>query len=149
MKIVVACDHGGFPLHEAVLEAIEEAGHEAIDLGISEYKQVDFPDFAEKAAKVLIAGQANRAVLMCGSGIGISMAANKIKGIFAGLCHDTYSAHQGVEHDEMNALCMGGLVIGTELAKDIVKAFLNAVPDGVESHVRRMEKVRKLEDQLD
>jgi ribose 5-phosphate isomerase B len=86
---------------------------------------------------------------MCGSGIGISMAANKIKGIFAGLCHDTYSAHQGVEHDEMNALCMGGLVIGTELAKDIVKAFLNAVPDGVESHVRRMEKVRKLEDQLD
>ena len=149
MKIVVACDHGGFPLHDAVLEAIKEAGHEAIDLGIAEYERVDFPDYAEKAAKVLNAGQADRAILMCGSGIGISIAANKIKGVFAGLCHDTYSAHQGVEHDEMNALCMGGLVIGKELAKDIVRAFLNAKPDGAESHVRRMTKVRKLEEQFD
>ena len=117
MKIVVACDHGGFPLHEVVLEAIKEAGHEAIDLGIAEYEPVDFPDYAEKAAKVLNAGEADRAILMCGSGIGISIAANKIKGVLAGLCHDTYSAHQGVEHDDMNALCMGGLVIGKALAK--------------------------------
>ena len=148
MKIVVACDHGGYPLREAVFEAIEEAGHEAIDLGIKKYESVDFPDYAEKAAEVLNAGEADRAVLMCGSGLGISIAANKIKGVIAGVCHDTYSAHQGVEHDEMNALCMGGLVIGRALAKDIVIAFLNAEPDGVESHVRRVQKIRKLEEQF-
>ena len=148
MKIVVACDHGGYPLRQAVFEAIEETGHVAIDLGITQYQSVDFPDYAEKAAKVINAGEADRAVLMCGSGIGISIAANKIKGILAGVCHDTYSAHQGVEHDDMNALCMGGLVIGKALAKDIVKSFLNAVPDGVESHVRRVEKIKKLEDQI-
>ncbi len=149
MKIVVACDHGGFPLREAVFEAIAETGNEAIDLGITEYESVDFPDFAEKAAKVLNAGEADRAVLMCGSGLGISIAANKIKGILAGVCHDTYSAHQGVEHDEMNALCMGGLVVGKALAKDIVIAFLNAEPDGVESHVRRVKKIKILEDQFE
>jgi ribose 5-phosphate isomerase B len=149
MKIVVACDHGGYPLREAVFEAIEEAGHEAIDLGITKYESVDFPDYAEKAAKVLNAGEADRAVLMCGSGLGISIAANKIKGILAGVCHDTYSAHQGVEHDDMNALCMGGLIVGKELAKDIVKTYLNAVPDGVENHVRRVEKIKKLEEQFD
>ena len=148
MKIVVACDHGGYPLREAVFEAIAETGHVAIDLGITEYESVDFPDYAEKAARVLNAGEADRAVLMCGSGLGISIAANKIKGIIAGVCHDTYSAHQGVEHDEMNALCMGGLVVGKALAKDIVIAFLNAVPDGVESHVRRVQKIRRLEEQF-
>jgi len=148
MKIVVACDHGGFPLREAVFEAIAETGHEAIDLGITQYESVDYPDYAEKASKVLIAGEADRAVLMCGSGLGISIAANKIKGIIAGVCHDTYSARQGVEHDEMNALCMGGLVVGKALAKDIVKAYLNAEPDGVESHMRRVDKIRNLEEQF-
>ncbi|MCD4671842.1 MAG: RpiB/LacA/LacB family sugar-phosphate isomerase [Anaerolineaceae bacterium] len=149
MKIVVGCDHGGYPLREAVFEAIEEAGHEALDLGVTEYERVDFPDYAEKAGKVILSGGADRAILMCGSGIGISIAANKIKGLYAGLCHDTYSAHQGVEHDEINALCMGGLIIGKELAKDIVKAFLNAVPDGAESHVRRVEKIKLLEENMD
>ena len=149
MKIVVACDHGGFPLREAVLEAIQETGNETIDLGITQYESVDYPDYAEKAAKIIKAGEADRAVLMCGSGLGISMAANKIKGILAGVCHDTYSARQGVEHDNMNALCMGGLVIGKELAKDIVKAYLNAVPDDGEGHIRRVKKIKKLEDQFD
>lgn len=145
MKIAVGCDHGGFPLREAVMETILESGHEVLDMGICQYEPGDYPDYAEKAGQALLSGEADRAILMCGSGIGISIAANKIKGIYAGLCHDTYSAHQGVEHDEINALCMGGLVIGRELAKDIVKSFLNAVPDGVESHVRRVNKVKALE----
>jgi ribose 5-phosphate isomerase B len=149
MKIVVGCDHGGFPLREAVFEAIQEAGHDAIDLGVYQYERSDYPDYAEKAAQVLLSGEADRAILMCGSGIGICIAANKIKGIYAGLCHDTYSAHQAVEHDEINALCMGGLVIGRELAKDIVKAYLNAVPDGIESHVRRVNKFKALENKQD
>ena len=145
MKIVVGCDHGGFPLRDAVFEAISETGHEAIDIGISQFERVDYPDFAAKASEFLLSGKADRAVLMCGSGIGICISANKIKGIYAGLCHDTYSARQGVEHDEINALCMGGLVIGRELAKEIVKAYLGAVPDGIESHVRRVNKFKQLE----
>jgi ribose 5-phosphate isomerase B len=145
MKIVVGCDHGGYPLRDAVFEAIRETGHEAIDLGISEYEPVDYPDYAAKASELLLAGMADRAVLMCGSGIGICISANKIKGVYAGLCHDTYSARQGVEHDEINALCMGGLVIGRELAKEIVKAYLRAEPDGLENHVRRVKKFKRLE----
>ena len=145
MKVAVACDHGGFPLKEAVLEAIQEAGHEALDLGIYAPESVDFPDYAKKAGKALQAGKANRANLMCGSGVGVCIAANKLTGCYSAICHDTYSAHQGVEHDQMNALCLGGRIVGTELAKDIVKAFLSAQPLETERHVRRFNKIKAIE----
>ena len=145
MKIAVACDHGGFPLKETVLEIVRAAGHQAIDLGTDSPASVDFPDFAEKVGKAVQSGQADRGIIICGSGVGACVAANKMKGIYAGICHDTYSAHQGVEHDEMNVLCLGARIIGVELAKEIVRAFLAAEFDGGERFVRRMDKIRKLE----
>ncbi|NPA93410.1 MAG: ribose 5-phosphate isomerase B [Chloroflexi bacterium] len=145
MKIAVGCDHGGFPLKATVLQAIREAGHEVLDFGTNSPDSVDFPDFAQKVGEAIQQGQADRGILMCGSGVGMSMAANKMKGIYASVCHDTYSAHQGVEHDGMNVLCMGGRIIGTEVAKEIVAAFLNAEPGGSERHARRREKVKALE----
>ncbi len=145
MRVAFACDHGGFPLRQDVLETIQECGHEIIDCGITEYERVDFPDYAEKAGLALQKGEADRAILICGSGIGISMAANKMNGVLASVCHDTYSAHQGVEHDQMNALCMGGRVIGTELAREIVKTFLAASHSNQENHVRRVSKIRAIE----
>ena len=145
MRVAFACDHGGFPLRQDVLDTIQECGHEVVDFGIQEFERVDFPDYAEKACLALQNGQADRAILICGSGIGISMAANKMRGVLASVCHDTYSAHQGVEHDQMNALCMGGRVIGTELAKDIVKTFLAASHSNQENHIRRVSKIRAIE----
>jgi ribose 5-phosphate isomerase B len=145
MRVAVATDHGGFPLKQAVLEAIQEAGHEVLDLGTHSLESVDFPDYAEKAGLALQQGRADRAVLLCGSGVGISIAANKINGVYAAVCHDTYSAHQGVEHDNMNALCLGGRVIGTELAKELVRAFLSASFQLEERFQRRAEKVHRLE----
>jgi len=145
MKIAVACDHAGFSLKGVVLESILQAGHYAIDLGTDNTDRVDFPDFAEKGARFVQEGKADRAILMCGSGIGVSITANKINGIYASVCHDTYSARQGVEHDDMNVLCLGGKVIGTELAKELVKAFLNASFNGLENQKRRVDKIKKLE----
>lgn len=145
MRVAVATDHGGFPIKQAVLEAIRESGHEALDLGTHSLESVDFPDYAEKAGLALQQGRADRAVLLCGSGVGISIAANKINGVYAAVCHDTYSAHQGVEHDNMNALCLGGRVIGTELAKELVRTFLSASFQSEERFQRRAEKVYRLE----
>jgi ribose 5-phosphate isomerase B len=145
MIIAVACDHGGLPLKSAVLEAVVEAGHTPLDLGTNDPAAVDYPDYAQRVAKVVLGGQAARGVLICGSGVGISIAANKFAGIYAAICHDTYSAHQGVEHDGMNVLCLGGRIVGTELAKELVKAFLGAHFSTEERHIRRTGKTRQIE----
>ena len=149
MKIAVACDHGGFPLKATVLEVIRNAGHEPLDLGTHTTEPVDYPDYAEKLGRLIQEGKAERGILLCGSGVGACIAANKMRGIYAGVCHDTYSAHQGVEHDDMNVLCLGARIIGPELAREIVAAFLAARflgnDPGQERHARRVAKVRKLE----
>ena len=149
MKIAVACDHAGYPLKAAVIEVILAAGQEVLDLGTDSTVAVDYPDFAEKLGRAILAGEASRGVLLCGSGVGACIAANKIHGIYAGLCHDTYSAHQGVEHDDMNVLCIGSRIIGPEPAREIVAAFLGAHfwghEPGQERHLRRVTKVRNLE----
>jgi ribose 5-phosphate isomerase B len=150
MIVAVGCDHGGFPLKEAVTQIIRNTGHEVLDLGTNSSTSVDYPDFVEKVGKALQAGDAHRGVLICGTGVGACIAANKMKGIYAGICHDTYSAHQGVEHDDMNVVCLGARVIGEELAKEVVKSFLAARfigrDPGEERHARRVGKIRKLED---
>jgi ribose 5-phosphate isomerase B len=150
MKIAVACDHGGFPLKAAVIEAVRAAGHEPIDLGTNSAEPVDFPDFTEKLGRAIQTGAAERGILVCGSGVGACIAANKMKGIWAAICHDTYSAAQGVEHDNMNVLCLGGRVIGTELAADLVRSFLDAHylgnDKGGERFARRVKKIKAMED---
>jgi ribose 5-phosphate isomerase B len=143
--IALACDHGGFPLKNVIKECILRDGYEVLDLGTDSLASVDYPDFAEKLGKVIVNGEAHRGILICGSGVGACIAANKIKGVYAGLCHDTYSAHQGVEHDNMNVLCLGARVIGNELAKELVNAFLNANFSNIERHIRRVNKVQKIE----
>lgn len=152
MKIAVASDHAGFPLKETVLDIIRAAGHDAVDLGTHNAEAVDYPDMAEKLGRAVLNGEAQRGVLLCGSGVGACIAANKLKGIYAGVCHDTYSAHQAVEHDDMNVLCLGARVIGPEPAREIILAFLGARfvgnDPGQERHKRRVGKVRKLEDEL-
>ncbi len=145
MRVAVACDHGGFPLKAAVLRVVQEEGHEAIDLGAYDAQSSDYPDFAEKVGEAILGGKAERGILICGSGVGACIAANKIHGIYAGVCHDTYSAHQGVEHDDMNVLCLGARIVGEELAKELVRAFLRAEFSREERHVRRVQKVRKIE----
>ncbi len=149
MKIVIACDHGGYPLKETVIEAVRAAGHEAVDLGTYSPDSVDYPDYAEKLGRALQQGEAERGILMCGSGVGASIAANKMRGIYAAICHDTYSARQGVEHDDMNVLCMGARIIGPALAEELVRTFLSARfvghDPGEERHARRVGKVRALE----
>jgi ribose 5-phosphate isomerase B len=149
MIIAVACDHAGFPLKTIVLETITACGHQALDLGAFDTTPSDYPDFALRLARAIQSGDAERGILLCGSGVGACIAANKMKGIYAGLCHDTYSAHQGVEHDEMNVLCIGGRIIGPEPAREILAAFLNARflgrDPGQERHARRVDKVRSME----
>jgi ribose 5-phosphate isomerase B len=145
MKIAVAADHAGFELKNHLRDAIEKLGHAVTDLGAYNAEPSDYPDFAEAIGKAVHSGQADRGVLICGSGVGASIAANKIHGIRAAICHDTYSAHQGVEHDNMNILVLGSRVIGRALAEDLVKAFLNAQFTNEERHVRRLEKVNRLE----
>ncbi len=146
MIVAVASDHAGFPLKEEVIQTIRAAGHEVMDLGTDDVQPaVDYPDFAEKAGLAIQGGQVERAVIVCGSGVGACIAANKMKGVYAGLCHDTYSAHQGVEHDDMNALCIGARIIGPELAREIVKAFLGARFTGEDRHVRRLNKMKDIE----
>jgi ribose 5-phosphate isomerase B len=145
MRVAVACDHGGFPLKETVIEAVRQAGHEPVDLGTFSAESVDYTDFAEKAGRAIQQNQVERAIVICGSGIGASIAGNKMKGVYAAICHDTYSAHQGVEHDNMNMLCLGGRIIGVEVAKELVKAFLSAQFIGEGRYARRFEKIEKLE----
>ena len=149
MKIAVACDHAGFPLKDVVLEAVRVSGHEPLDLGTDSNEAVDYPDFTEKLGKAIQTGEAERGILLCGSGVGACIAANKMQGVYAAICHDTYSAHQGVEHDDMNVLCLGGRVIGPELVHELVSAFLAAHfvgnEPGQERHQRRVGKVRRIE----
>ena len=149
MKIAVACDHGGFPIKGAILSAVRSAGQDALDLGAESSAPSDYPDFAEKVGQAILEGRADRGILVCGSGVGASIAANKIRGVYAAVCHDTYSAHQGVEHDDMNVLCLGARVIGPELAKDLVAAFLAARfignDPGQERHARRVSKIHAIE----
>jgi ribose 5-phosphate isomerase B len=151
MKVAIGCDHAGFPLKDVVVEAVKAAGHEVIDVGTFSGDAVDFPDFTKKVGKKVQSGEAERGILICGSGIGAAIAANKMKGIYASICHDTYSAAQGVAHDAMNVLCMGGRVIGPELVKVLVPAFLNARylgedPSG-ERYARRVGKIKKMEEE--
>ena len=145
MIIAVATDHGGFGLKQRVLDVVRECGHEPLDLGTYSTDPVDYPDFARAIGEAIQQGRGARGVLMCGSGVGASVAANKMIGIRAGLCHDTYSAHQGVEHDNMNVLCLGARVIGPELMADLVRAYLGANFTGEERHVRRLRKVDAIE----
>jgi ribose 5-phosphate isomerase B len=145
MRIAVAADHAGFPLKDLVIQVVRQAGHEVIDLGTNNTDPVDYPDFAEKLGQAIVEGSADRGVLVCGSGVGACIAANKIPGIYAGLCHDTYSAHQGVEHDDMNVLCLGARIIGPALVPELVRAFLDAEFSTDERHRRRVGKVRKIE----
>lgn len=150
MKVVVGFDHAGFPLKETVLAAVRDAGHEPIDVGTYSAEPVDFPDIAEALGKVIQRSEAERGILCCGSGVGACIAANKMKGVFASICHDTYSAAQGVMHDDMNVLCLGGRVIGPELAKALIPAFLNARfignDPGGERLARRVAKMHKLDE---
>ena len=145
MIVAIACDHAGYPLKETAIETVRAAGHEPLDLGTHSPESVDYPDFAEKLGRALQQGQAERGLLICGSGVGACIAVNKMKGIYAGLCHDTYSAHQGVEHDDMNVMCIGARIIGPELAKELITAFLGAQFSAEERHLRRVGKVRKIE----
>jgi ribose 5-phosphate isomerase B len=145
MKIGLACDHGGYPLKNIIKDCVIASGHTVIDLGTVNANSVDYPDYAEKLGLAITKGDAERGILICGSGVGASIAANKIKGIYAAVCHDTYSAHQGVEHDNMNVLCLGARVIGPELAKELAGAFLNARFSNAERHVRRVNKIYKIE----
>jgi ribose 5-phosphate isomerase B len=145
MRLAVAGDHAGFRLKESVAAHLRAAGHDVLDLGAHDEAESDYPDFAEAVGLALGAGRAERAVLVCGSGVGAVAAVNKMPGVVGGLCHDTYSAHQGVEHDQMNVLALGARVIGEALALDIVDAFAAARFDGVARHLRRVEKLRALE----
>ncbi len=145
MRVAIGCDHGGFPLKATVLQAVREAGHEVVDFGTHSEDRVDFPDYAAPVARAVASGEVDRGILLCGSGVGMAIAANKVPGAYASVCHDTYSAHQGVEHDGMNVLCMGGRIVGPALAREIVLAFLAAQPDAGERYARRREKVRALE----
>jgi RpiB/LacA/LacB family sugar-phosphate isomerase len=145
MRIAVASDHAGFHIKVDVASALRAAGHEVDDLGTYDEAPVDYPDFAEKIGAAIVDQTAERGVLVCGSGVGASVAANKIPGVRAGLCHDTYSAHQGVEHDDMNVLVLGGRVIGTEVAKELARTFVSARYTHEERHERRLAKVRAIE----
>ncbi len=145
MKVAIAGDHAGFGLKQFLTEHLQGGGVEILDLGCHDESPSDYPDFARAIGVALHAGQAERGVLVCGSGVGASVAANKIKGVRAGLCHDSYSAHQGVEHDDMNVLCLGSRVIGTYLALEIVHAFLGASFSYEDRHVRRLHKVIDIE----
>jgi len=145
MKVIIASDHAGFSLKKNLREFLEEQNFEVVDVGTYDETPVDYPDYAEKIGLAIKENKPVRGVLICGSGVGASVAANKIPGIRAGLCHDTYSAHQGVEHDEMNVLVLGARVIGVELAKELVRAFLAAEFTNEERHVRRLEKTHALE----
>jgi ribose 5-phosphate isomerase B len=145
MKIAIASDHAGFPLKAALVDLVRAQGHEPIDLGTSSTAPVDYPDVAQRLGESIQRGDAERGILLCGSGVGASVAATKLRGIRAAVCHDTYSAHQGVEHDDMNVLALGARIIGPALAAELVVAFLGARFSGEERHVRRVGKIAILD----
>ena len=145
MRIAVGSDHAGFLLKQEVAESLRKEGYDVVDVGTDSTAPVDYPDYAEKVALAVKDGRAERAVLICGSGVGASVAANKVPGIRAAICHDAYSAHQGVEHDDMNVLVLGGRIIGPALAHELVEAFLKARYTAEERHARRLAKVNAIE----
>ena len=148
MRVAVACDHAGYIWKTVALAAVTALGHEALDLGTHSSEPVDYPDMARALGVAIQSQQAERGVLLCGSGVGAAIAACKMRGIRAAVCHDTYSAHQGVEHDDMNVLTLGARVIGPELVRELVQAFLAARYTGEERHERRLAKVSALEAEL-
>jgi len=146
MKVAIACDHGGFSLKQTVVDLVTSLGHEVLDLGAHQYDAADdYPDYARYVGQSIQHGQADRGVLLCGSGVGASVAANKLRGVRAAVCHDAYSAAQGVEHDDMNVLCLGARVIGAATAESLIRAFLEADFSPEPRYRRRLEKVAALE----
>ena len=145
MKIALGSDHAGFALKQEMVAVLEKSGHDVVDVGAYSTAPSDYPDFAEAVAKAVLDGRGERGVLVCGSGVGASVAANKIPGIRAAVCHDVYSAHQGVEHDDMNVLVLGGRIVGPALAQELVCAFVSASFSSEERHVRRLDKVKAIE----
>jgi RpiB/LacA/LacB family sugar-phosphate isomerase len=145
MKIAIGSDHAGFELKGLLAARLQAAGHEMLDLGTHSSAPVDYPDFAEAVGRAVRDGQAERGLLLCGSGVGASVAANKLNGVRAGLCHDTYSAHQSVEHDDVNVLVLGARIVGSALATEIAEAFVRARFTGEERHARRLAKVAAIE----
>jgi ribose 5-phosphate isomerase B len=145
MKITIGSDHAGFELKKSLIDYLRQCGHELLDVGTDSTAPVDYPDYAEAVARGVLQGGSERGILICGSGVGASVAANKIPGIRAGLCHDGYSAHQGVEHDNINVLVLGSRVIGPELARDLCIRFINARFTNEERHRRRLEKIHSIE----
>jgi ribose 5-phosphate isomerase B len=146
MRVAVAFDHRGVKLRDRILEELSAGSHEPVDLGTdTDAERVDYPDKAREIGEAIRGGEADRGVLVCGSGVGAAIAACKLPGIRAAICHDTYSAHQGVEHDDMNVLCLGSEVVGPELAGELVRAFLGAKFNGGERYVRRLEKIEEME----
>jgi ribose 5-phosphate isomerase B len=145
MRITIGSDHAGFELKKVLIDYLRDLGHELNDVGTNSTAAVDYPDFAEAVGASVLKGESERGILICGSGVGASVAANKIPGIRAGLCHDTYSAHQGVEHDDMNVLVLGSRVIGVELAKELCAAFLRGTFTAEERHQRRLAKTLSIE----
>ena len=149
MRVAVAFDHRGVKLRERLLEELDALRHEIVDLGTdTDAERVDYPDKAKQVGEAVTGGEADRGILVCGSGVGASVAACKVAGVRAAICHDVYSAHQGVEHDDLNVLCLGSEVVGAELAVDLVRAFLGAEFDGGERYVRRLEKVAAMEKEM-
>jgi ribose 5-phosphate isomerase B len=146
MKISLAADHNGFDLKKEISDQLENEGHEVIDVGPHSHDPLDdYPDYAKKLANSVSRGESLRGIMICGSGVGASVASNKVKGIRAAVCHDIYSAHQGVEHDDMNVLCLGSRIVGSEVARELVKAFITAKYTGEERHQRRLDKVLDME----
>ena len=146
MRVAVAFDHRGVKLRACVADAVRAVDHDVLDLGVETAEPpVDYPDVARKLGEAVLSGEAERGVLVCGSGVGACVAANKLRGIRAAICHDVYSAHQGVEHDDMNVLCLGSEVVGPALTADLVEAFLRAQFDGGERYRRRLEKIEEME----
>lgn len=146
MKLAIAADHAGYPLKQIIVSDLQKLGHEVEDLGTHNPDPLDdYPDFAILACEALTRGACERAIVVCGSGVGVTVAANKFPGVRAGLCHDSYSAHQGVEHDDMNVLCLGARIVGQEVARECVRNFVGAKFTGEERHVRRLAKVHEVE----
>ena len=148
MRVVIGSDHAGFELKQTLIDCVGNLGHKVIDVGADGTGPVDYPDFAAKVGRAILGGEADRGILICGSGVGASVTANKIHGIRAAICHDCYSARQGVEHDDMNVLVLGARIVASSLARDLVRIFLAAEFTGEERHKRRLEKIAALETNL-
>jgi ribose 5-phosphate isomerase B len=145
MRVAIGCDHAGFPLKEPVVNELRRLGHEVVDFGTNSSEAVDYPDYSQAVGEAVMRGEVDRGLLLCGSGVGACVAANKVRGVRAGTCHDTFSAHQGVEDDDMNVLCLGARVVGPQLALEIIRAFLGAKFSNAERHVRRLGKLNAIE----